>query len=116
MFKGGSSNKVDVVQADRQYGQKQVVCKFWVGSSSRGGWHLLQTRYEKPGLSPDEDDMNQMEDYEFYRGLIIKIGARGFFSSQEGNFRMGRPLFWEAVKTKSPKTQVSNSSCAKHRK
>ena len=28
------------------------------------------------GYAPDEDDMNQMEEHEFYGGLILKIGVR----------------------------------------
>ena len=30
------------------------------------------------GYAPDEEDMSQMEEHEFYSGLIIKIGARCF--------------------------------------
>ena len=45
--------------------------------------------------------MSQMEEHEFYSGLIIKIGARCFFCNQEGHFRMDCPLFWEAVKNQS---------------
>ena len=53
------------------------------------------------GYAPDEEDMSQMEEHEFYSGLIIKIGARCFFCNQEGHFRMDCPLFWEAVKNQS---------------
>ena len=35
------------------------------------------------GYAPDEEDMSQMEEHEFYSGLIIKIGARCFFCNQE---------------------------------
>ena len=42
--------RVDVVQAEKRYGQTQVVCKMWVDRSSHGGLNLSQTRYEKPGL------------------------------------------------------------------
>ena len=31
------------------------------------------------GYAPDEEDMSQMEEHEFYSGLFIKIGARCFF-------------------------------------
>ena len=48
--------------------------------------------------APDEEDMSQTEEHEFYSGLIIKIGARCLFCNQEGHFRMDCPLFWEAVK------------------
>ena len=30
------------------------------------------------GYTPEEEDMSQVEEYEFYCGLIIKIGARYF--------------------------------------
>ena len=53
------------------------------------------------GYAPDEEDMSQMEEHEFYSGLIIKIGARCFFCNQEGHIRMDCPLFWEAVKNQS---------------
>ena len=53
------------------------------------------------GCAPDEEDMSQMEEHEFYSGLIIKIGARCFICNQEGHFRMDCPLFWEAVKNQS---------------
>ena len=45
------------------------------------------------GYAPDEEDMSQMEEHEFYSGLIIKISARCFFCNQEGHFRMDCPLF-----------------------
>ena len=53
------------------------------------------------GYAPDEEDMSQMEEHEFYSALIIKIGARCFFCNQEGHFRMDCLLFWEAVKNQS---------------
>ena len=52
--------------------------------------------------------MSQMEEHEFYSGLIIKIGARCFFCNQEGHFRVECPLFWEAVKNQShPKHKLA---------
>ena len=39
------------------------------------------------GYAPDEEDMSQMEEHEYYSGLIIKIGARCFFCNQEGHPR-----------------------------
>ena len=59
------------------------------------------------GYAPDEEDMSQMEEQEFYSGLIIKIGAKCFFCNQEGHFRMYCPFFWEAVKIKV----IRNTSC-----
>ena len=58
--------------------------------------------------APDEEDMSQIEEHEFYSGLIIKIGARCFFCNQEGHFRMDCHLFWEAVKNQShPKHKLA---------
>ena len=31
------------------------------------------------GYAPEEEDMNQTVEHEFYSGLIINIGARCFF-------------------------------------
>ena len=51
------------------------------------------------GYAPEEEDMSQTEEHEFYSGLIFKIGARCLFCNHEGPFRMDCPLFcWEAVK------------------
>ena len=60
------------------------------------------------GYAPDEEDMSQIEEHEFYSGLIIKIGARCFFCTQEGHFRMDCRLFWETVKNQShPKHKLA---------
>ena len=60
------------------------------------------------GYAPDEEDMSQMEEHEFYSCLIIKIGARCFFCNQDGHFMMDCPLFWEAVKNqKHPKHKLT---------
>ena len=60
------------------------------------------------GYAPDEEDISEMEEHEFYSGLIIKIGARCFFCNQKGHSRMDCPLFWEAVKDQSrPKHKLA---------
>ena len=60
------------------------------------------------GYAPDEEDMSQIEEHEFYSGLIIKIGARCFFCNQEGHFMMDCPLFSEPVKNQShPKHKLA---------
>ena len=68
------------------------------------------------GYAPDEEGMSQMEEHEFYSGLIIKIGARCFFCNQEGHFRMDCPLFWEAVKNQShPKHKLALAAAQNQR-
>ena len=75
--------------------------------------HVADCTTYKQGMkslryAPDEEDMNQKEEHEYYSGLIIKIGARCFFCNQEGHFKMGCPLFWEAVKNQShPKHKLA---------
>ena len=60
------------------------------------------------GYAPEEEDMNQTEEQEFYSGLIIKIGARCFFCNPEGHFRMVSPLFCKAVKNQNhPKHKLA---------
>ena len=56
--------------------------------------------------APDEEE--QMEEHEFYSGLIIKICVRCFFCNHEGLFRMDCPRFWEAVKNQGqPKHKLA---------
>ena len=63
---------------------------------------------KKLGYAPEEEDMSQTEQHEFYSGLIINISARGFFCKQEGHFRMDCPLFWEALKNQNhPKHKLA---------
>ena len=60
------------------------------------------------GYASDEEDMNPMEEHDFYSGLIIKIEARCFLCNQDGHFRMDCPLFWEAVENQShPKHKLA---------
>ena len=75
--------------------------KLWLGRSPCIELHHLQAGHECLGYTPDEEDSSQVEDHKFYSGLIIKRGARRFFCSQEGRFRMDCPLFWEAPKNQS---------------
>ena len=64
----------------------------------------VQTRHEEPRLAPDEEDMSQMEEHEYYNGLIIKIGARCFFCNQEGHFRMIVLVLGSGQGPESPQT------------
>ena len=75
--------------------------------------HVADCRTYKQGMkslvdAPDEADMSQTEEHEFYSGLIIKIGARCFFCNQEGHCRMDCPLFWKTVKNQGhPKDNLA---------
>ena len=67
------------------------------------------------GYTPDEDEMSQTEEHEFYSGLINKIGERCFSAIEKVTSEC--PLFGnnETVKNLShPKTQISTCSCAKN--
>ena len=68
------------------------------------------------GYTPDEEDMSQMEERNFYSGLIIKIGARCFFSNQDGHFRIDCPLFREALKNQNhPKHKLAAAALQNNR-
>ena len=82
--------------------------KLRISGSSHGRLHAYKHGMKSLGYAPDEEDMSQTEEHEFYSGLIIKIGARCFFCNQEGHFRMDCPLFWEAVKNQNhPKHKLA---------
>ena len=61
------------------------------------------------GYAPDEEDMSQMEEPEYYNGLIIKIGRQNASSvTRRGTSEMDCPLFWEAVKDQNhPKHKLA---------
>ena len=74
------------------------------------------TRYKQgmksSGYTPEEEDVNQMEEHQIYSGLIIKIGARCFFCNQEGHglsFVLGG-----GEESESPETQTGTDSIAKY--
>ena len=67
-------------------------------------------RIKSLGYTPDEDDISQMDDYEFYSGLIIKIGARCFFCNQIGL----SSVLGSSEELESPKSQISTCGCAEH--
>ena len=59
------------------------------------------------GYAPDEEDWSQTEEHEFHSGLIIKIGARCFFCSQEGHLGGGE-------ESKLSQTQTSTGCGTKY--
>ena len=63
----------------------------------------------------EEEDMNQTEEHEFYRGLIIKIGARCFFLQSRRQFQNGLSLvLGGGEESESLETQTSTGRSAKH--
>ena len=69
------------------------------------------------GYATDEEDMSQIEEHEFYSGLIIKIGARCFFCPQhlkfigDSNFVLKfRPMVGSASSSPSSSPLVSLTS------
>ena len=59
------------------------------------------------GYRPDEDDMSQMEEHEFYSGLIIKIGASCFFLQSRAPLQDGLFHYFESSKkSESHNTQI----------
>ena len=70
------------------------------------------------GYTPDEEVLSEVEEHEFYSGLIIKIGARCFFfllsrtTVQDGP----SPILGSSEESESPKTQISTCCGAKHQK
>ena len=59
------------------------------------------------GYRPDGDDMSQMEEHEFYSGLISKIGARCFFLQSRAPLQNGLfHCFESSKKSESHNTQI----------
>ena len=108
-MQGGSQQQRSSWYKPRDDMDKRRLCAN-CGSSDH---HVVDCTTKKQGIkslgyAPDEEDMSQTEEHEFYSGLIIKIGARCFFCNQEGRFRMDCPLFWEAVKSQNhPKHKLA---------
>ena len=67
-----------------------------------------QRGFQCLGYEPEEKNMSQTEESEFYSGLIIKVGSRCFFKQSKGHFRMDCLLFRKAVKNQNqPKHKLS---------
>ena len=57
--------KVDVVQAERKYGQTQFMRKIRISRSSVAECTSYKQDTKILGYAADEDDMNQLEEHEF---------------------------------------------------
>ena len=64
------------------------------------------------GYAPEEEDMNQTEEHEFYSGLIIT--EKVLFLHQESHFRMDCPFLGGNEESESPETQTSTGRSAKY--
>ena len=82
--------------------------------------HLAGCTTYKQGLkrlenAPEEEDLNQTEEHEFYSGLIIKIGARFFFLQSRRPFQNGMSFVLEGgEESESPETQTSTGRSSKY--
>ena len=67
------------------------------------------------GYTPEEEGRNETEEHEFYRGLIIKIGAGCFFLQSRRSFQNGLSfVLGGCEKSESPETQASTGRSAKY--
>ena len=67
------------------------------------------------GYAPEEEDINQTEEHQFYSGLIIKIGARCFLLQSRRPFQNGLSfVLGGGEESESPETQTSTGRSAKY--
>ena len=78
------------------------------------------TTYKKDmkslGYTRDEEVLSEVEEHEFYSGLIIKRGARFFLLSRTTVQDGPSPILGSSEESESPKTQISTCCGAKHQK
>ena len=70
------------------------------------------------GFSLTDEDASEVENEDFMRGVIAKIGPRCFFRNLEGHFKSDCPQFWDAVAgIKNPRHEeaLSNVKASKAR-
>ena len=70
------------------------------------------------GFSLTDEDASEVENEDFMRGVIAKIGPRCFFRNLEGHFKSDFPQFWDTVAgIKNPRHEeaLSNVKASKAR-